>query len=74
MSALADFSKRSHIVLRCTICGPLGLLLSVATRSKQGIHVSQTRLVIGVNYFEISYTNRILLEVNAFSEQMLDVL
>ena len=27
MSALADFSKRWHIVLRCTICGPLGLLL-----------------------------------------------
>ena len=26
MSALADFSKRWHIVLRCTICGPLGLL------------------------------------------------
>ena len=27
MSALADSSKRWHIVLRCTICGPLGLLL-----------------------------------------------
>ena len=27
MSALADFSKSWHIVLRCTICGPLGLLL-----------------------------------------------
>ena len=26
MSPLADFSKRWHIVLRCTICGPLGLL------------------------------------------------
>ena len=26
MSALADSSKRWHIVLRCTICGPLGLL------------------------------------------------
>ena len=26
MSALADFSKRWHMVLRCTICGPLGLL------------------------------------------------
>ena len=26
MSALAFFSKRWHIVLRCTICGPLGLL------------------------------------------------
>ena len=30
MSALADFSKRWHIVLRCTICGPLGLLLQLA--------------------------------------------
>ena len=29
MSALADSSKRWHIVLRCTICGPLGLLLSI---------------------------------------------
>ena len=28
MSALADFSKRWHIVLRCTICGPLGLLFN----------------------------------------------
>ena len=26
MAALADSSKRLHIVLRCTICGPLGLL------------------------------------------------
>ena len=29
MAALADFSKRWHIVLRCTICGPLGLLFLV---------------------------------------------
>ena len=27
MAALADSSKRWHIALRCTICGPLGLLL-----------------------------------------------
>ena len=26
MAAMADSSKRLHIVLRCTICGPLGLL------------------------------------------------
>ena len=26
MTALTDSSKRWHIVLRCTICGPLGLL------------------------------------------------
>ena len=26
MAALVDSSKRLHIVLRCTICGPLGLL------------------------------------------------
>ena len=26
MTTLADSSKRGHIVLRCTICGPLGLL------------------------------------------------
>ena len=28
MSTLADSSKRWHIVLRCFICGPLGLLFS----------------------------------------------
>ena len=28
MTALTDSSKRWHIVLRCTICGPLGLLFS----------------------------------------------
>ena len=33
MSALADSSKRWHIVLRCTICGPLGLLFNRATRN-----------------------------------------
>ena len=31
MAALANPPKRWHIVLRCTICGPLGLLLSIAT-------------------------------------------
>ena len=30
MAALADSSKRWHIVLRCTICGPLGLLFFAA--------------------------------------------
>ena len=29
MAALADSSKRLHIVLRCTICGPLGLLFVI---------------------------------------------
>ena len=29
MAALADSSKRLHIVLRCTICGPLGLLFTL---------------------------------------------
>ena len=28
MAALTDLSKRWHIVLRCTICGHLGILLS----------------------------------------------
>ena len=31
-SALADLSKRWHIVLRCTICGPLGLLFIIIFR------------------------------------------
>ena len=31
MAVLANPSKRWHIVLRCTICGPLGLLLSIYT-------------------------------------------
>ena len=34
MSPLADLSKRWHIVLRCTIWGPLGLLFFSAMRSK----------------------------------------
>ena len=29
MATLADTSKRWHIVLRCTICGPLGLLFKI---------------------------------------------
>ena len=31
MVALADSSKRWHIELRCTICGPLGLLFKKKT-------------------------------------------
>ena len=33
MAALADSSKRWHIVLRCTVCGPLGPLLLVKFES-----------------------------------------
>ena len=33
MAALADSSKRWHIVLRCTICGPLGLLFHISMES-----------------------------------------
>ena len=36
MSALADSSKRWHIVLRCTNCGPLGLLLLTYFKSFRG--------------------------------------
>ena len=32
MAALANPSKRWHIVLRCTICGPLGLLFQVQVK------------------------------------------
>ena len=31
MAAMANPLKRWHIVLRCTICGPLGLLFNTAT-------------------------------------------
>ena len=34
MAALADSSKRWHIVLRCTICGPLGLLFFKEIKSR----------------------------------------
>ena len=37
MAALADSSIRWHIVLRCTICGPLGLLFS-APEPKAQVH------------------------------------
>ena len=39
MSALADSSKRWHIVLRCMICGPLGLLFHFP---KEGVVASKT--------------------------------
>ena len=35
-TALADLSKRWHIVLRCTICGPLGLLFMYLFRWRKG--------------------------------------
>ena len=35
IAALADLSKRWHIVLRCTICGPLGLLFIVLSHNQQ---------------------------------------
>ena len=35
MAALADSSNRSYIVLRCTICGPLGLLFFLGTLTLQ---------------------------------------
>ena len=37
MAVLANLSKRWHIVLRCTICGPLGLLFS-APEPKAQVH------------------------------------
>ena len=35
MSALADSSKRWHIVLRCTICCPLGLLFYFSSETTE---------------------------------------
>ena len=37
MSTLADSSKRWHIVLRCTICGPLGILFKICLL--QNLHI-----------------------------------
>ena len=36
MAALANLWKRWHIVLRCTICGPLGLLFKIYSENKRG--------------------------------------
>ena len=45
MSALADSSKRWHIVLRCTICGPLGILFSFTCLEAFGTNFLFTRKV-----------------------------
>ena len=41
MTALTDSSKRWHIVLRCTICGPLGLLLQLPTSHMAVTHIPE---------------------------------
>ena len=46
MSALADSSKRWHIVLRCMICGPLGLLFH---------HFAKLRLFLGIDSREFIF-------------------
>ena len=46
MAALANSSKRLHIVLRCTICGPLGLLLALLVKDQSSLcdtHLSVVR-------------------------------
>ena len=43
MAALADSSKRLHIVLRCTICGPLGLSFILVIPPKGRRHDKRTR-------------------------------
>ena len=47
-SALADFSKRWHIVLRCTICGPL-VLLFMLSRCFLDFSVGVGAFVIGLS-------------------------
>ena len=59
MAALSDFLQRWHIILRCTICGPMGPLFfltrSVVSRSNftktrgRHIHVSQNQSRIEEN-------------------------
>ena len=52
ISALADLSKRWHIVLRCTICGPLGLLFLCY----MDVHLFQLILMLERNQFVIIHS------------------
>ena len=64
MAALADPSKRWHIVLRCTICGPLGLLFTSPLKLLNGnqrnltgskISTSSTKLCFSVWWVNKNY-------------------
>ena len=61
--ALADSSKRWQIVLRCTICGPLGLLFS-APEPKAQVHYCDHALsvvhpsVVNFSHFRLLLWNR----------------
>ena len=51
MAALADSSKRWHIVLRCTIYGPLGLLLFRGSKIKGECQPSPAKEVQNLFFF-----------------------
>ena len=56
MSALADSSKSWHIVLRCTICGPLGLLFNAVSifsnfrKVANSVKIKPTRKIPDIQY------------------------
>ena len=61
ISALAYFMKRWHIVLRCTICGPLGLLLvHLSRRLKSTIVIMccPSSVIVKFPYFRLLFWNR----------------
>ena len=45
---LGRFSKRWHIVLKCTICGPLGLLFHKSTSPKVSVWIQCSRIQLPV--------------------------
>ena len=56
MSALAEFSKRWHIVLRCTICGPLGLLFTSPLKLLNGIQRNLTGSKISTSSTKLCFS------------------
>ena len=69
MSALADSSKRWLIVLRCTICGPLGLLFSIRVISRsQGQRASLVGYACQI--WSLCYGLKVMTEVKADNRQI----
>ena len=66
MAALADFSKSWHIVLRCTICGPLGLLFSnpfhynIFMNCMQHDYCDEINMFKLTNYFYGTFSRKLL--------------
>ena len=68
MSALVYFSKRWHIVLRCMICGPLGLLLGLSHTQdgRPGLWLAET---FGLLWIKITMSSTKFVFFRAISKQ-----